>query len=47
MNVPTRQTIVKIFAKTPMDHIFVTAEMAIALTAMDSSAMVNLNEQFL
>ena len=36
-----------IFAKTPMDHIFVTAEMAIALTAMDTSAMVNLPSRFL
>ena len=40
MNVPTRWTIVNIFAKTPMDHIVVTAEVAIALTAMDTHAMV-------
>ena len=42
MNVPTRRTTVNIFAKTPMDHIIVSAVMAIALTAMDTHAMVSI-----
>ena len=45
MNVLTRwTTIVHKCAKTPMDHIVVSAEMAIAFTAMDTCAMVNLHE---
>lgn len=42
MNVPIRgTTIVHKFAETPWDHIFVTAEMAIVLTEMDTRAMVS------
>ena len=41
MNVPMRRTIVTIFAKTPMDHFIVTAEVAIGLTEMDTCAMVS------
>ena len=44
MNVPTRwTTFVHKCAKTPMDHIVVSAELAIALTAMDTHAKVNLH----
>ena len=42
MNVPIRETtIVHKFVKTPWDHILVNAEMAIALTEMDTRAMVS------
>ena len=41
MNVPTRRTIVNIFAKTSMDHFIVTVEVAIGSTEMDTHAMVS------
>ena len=42
MNAPIRGiTIVHKFVETPRDHILVIAEMAIALTEMDTRAMVS------